>query len=208
VSDLVVSPMRYPTFGAEPAAVIALDGDYFRVATMALALQRVHVEGIPGAVAEVGVWRGDRSILLQRVLPDRTLHLFDTFAGFPDIDPNLPGADRFQDTSDVFVRSRLPAGADVQLHPGRVPDTLASVEESQFAFVLLDLDLYEPTCASLAFFYERLSAGAYVFVHDYNNPESDWGCHRALDEFLFDKPEQPIELADEWGTAMFRCYRT
>jgi O-methyltransferase len=199
MSFVPVSPMRFPTFGTGPAALVNTDGDYFRVATMALALQRVHESDVPGDIAEVGVWRGDRSVLLHTVLPDRTLHLFDTFTGFPDVEDA-----RFRDTSVGFVRERLPAEADVQMHAGRVPDTLASVQDTEFAFVLLDLDRYDATCASLAFFYDRLATGGYVFVHDYNSPESEYGCHRAVDEFLADKPEQVMEMADEWGSAMFR----
>jgi hypothetical protein len=44
-------------------------------------------------------------------------------------------------------------------------------------------------------------------VHDYHNPESDWGCKRAVDEFMADKPEAIVELADVWGSVMFRRAR-
>jgi O-methyltransferase len=202
VSFLTAPPMRFPTFGDAATALVNNDADYFRAATMALALRRVETEGVPGGIAEVGVWRGDRSVLLHTVLPERPLHLFDTFEGFPDVPASQDG--RFQDTSIDFVRDRLPADADVQLYPGRVPETLAALGDTRFAFVLLDLDRYDATRASLEFFYERLAPGAFVFVHDYNSPESDCGCHRALDEFLADKPEQIVEIADEWGSALFR----
>ncbi|HEX4009186.1 MAG TPA: TylF/MycF/NovP-related O-methyltransferase [Solirubrobacteraceae bacterium] len=202
MSFVPAPPMRFPTYGDATMALVNSDADYVRVATMALALQRVETAGVPGAIAEVGVWRGDRSVLFHTVLPDRPLHLFDTFMGFPDVPASQD--DRFQDTSVAFVRERLPAGADVHMHPGRVPETLAAVADAQFAFVLLDLDRYDATRASLEFFYERLAPGAFVFVHDYNSPESDFGCNRALNEFLAGKPEQVIELADEWGSALFR----
>jgi O-methyltransferase len=41
-------------------------------------------------------------------------------------------------------------------------------------------------------------------MHDFNNPESNWAISRAADEFLRDRPERPIEIPDEWGTALFR----
>src|SRR5438105_13966856 len=71
--------MRFPTFDAAVHESIAISDDYFRYATLGLALQRVLGEGIEGALAEVGVWRGDTSVLLHRMAPDRELYLFDTF---------------------------------------------------------------------------------------------------------------------------------
>jgi hypothetical protein len=41
-------------------------------------------------------------------------------------------------------------------------------------------------------------------MHDYNNPESQWACKRAFDEFLADKPERLVELGDVWGSALIR----
>jgi O-methyltransferase len=169
---------------------------------MALALARIEA-GIDGSLAEVGVWTGETSVLLNAVRPDRTLHLFDTFSGFPNADISHTDT-RFRDTSESLVRSKLPANAKVVTHPGYVPETLEDVRAEQFSFVLLDLDLYKPTAASLEFFYPRLSPGAYVFVHDYNNEESDWACRRAVDEFLANKPEHLVEFADIWGSVAFR----
>src|SRR5215218_4646777 len=96
--------MQFPTFPREIHESIATMQDYFRYATLGLAVQRVLDEEIPGVLAEVGVWRGETSVLLHALAPTRRLYLFDTFAGFPDID--LPaGADdrRFRDTSEAAV---------------------------------------------------------------------------------------------------------
>jgi O-methyltransferase len=197
--------MQFPTFPREIHESIATMQDYFRYATLGLAVQRVLDERIPGALAELGVWRGVTSAFLHALATERTLYLFDTFAGFPEVD--LPaGADdrRFRDTSEEAVRARVGRSDKVVLRPGYVPDTLAGLEHEQFAFVLLDLDLYDPTLASLDFFYPRIPPGGYLVMHDYNNPESDWACKRALDSFLGDKPESVVEVGDMWGTALIR----
>jgi O-methyltransferase len=197
--------MQFPTFPREIHESIATMQDYFRYATLGLAVQRVLDERIPGALAELGVWRGVTSAFLHALATERTLYLFDTFAGFPEVD--LPaGADdrRFRDTSEEAVRRRVGHADNVVLRPGYVPETLEGLEDVRFAFVLLDLDLLEPTRASLEFFYPRLSPGAYLFMHDYNNAESDWACKRAMDEFMRDKPERLIELGDVWGSALIR----
>jgi O-methyltransferase len=197
--------MHFPTFDAGVHESIATSDDYFRYATLGLALQRVLDEQIPGSLAEVGVWRGETSAFLHRLAPQRRLYLFDTFEGFPDEDLPPAAVDRrFRDTSAEAVRARVGPSPNVVLTPGYVPDVLSDVSDEQFAFVLLDLDLFEPTRASLEFFYPRLSRGGYLVVHDYNNPESEWACKRAFDAFLADKPERLIELGDMWGSALIR----
>jgi O-methyltransferase len=197
--------MQFPTFAADAHESIATSDDYFRYATLGLAVARVVQEEIPGAFAEVGVWRGETSAFVHRLAPERRYYLFDTFAGFPQRDlPDGAVDERFRDTSVEAVRRRVGSSPNVVLRPGYVPETLAGLEDERFAFVLLDLDLHEPTRASLEFFYPRLSPGAYLFVHDYNNPESDWACRRALDGFLADKPERVVEIGDVWGSALIR----
>jgi O-methyltransferase len=197
--------MQFPPFDADLARSLAAHPDYARVAAFALALNRLEEEAIEGAIAEVGVWRGDSSIILHAAARQRELHLFDTFAGFPEDQLDQPGEDaRFRDTDAETVRGRLPAHAPVEMHVGMVPDTLAEVDGKTFAFVLLDMDLYQPTAAALEFFYRRMAPGGFVFVHDYNNAESAWAGRRALDGFLAGKPEHLIELADPWGSAVFR----
>jgi O-methyltransferase len=197
--------MRFPTFTREIHESMATMQDYFRYVTLGLAVQRVLDEQIPGALAELGVWRGETSAFLHALAAERTLYLFDTFAGFPEVD--LPaGADdrRFRDTSEAAVRARVGTSPNVVLRPGYVPETLAGLEDERFAFVLLDLDLHDPTLASLEFFYPRIPPGGYLVMHDYNNPESDWACKRAFDGFLADKPEAVVELGDMWGSALVR----
>ena len=197
--------MRFPTFAPAIHESIATSDDYFRYATLGLALERLRTERIAGALAEVGVWRGETSAFLHRVAPERRLYLFDTFEGFSDKDLPAGSADsRFRDTSAEAVRGRVGPSQNVVLVPGHVPGTLERVAGERFAMVLLDLDLYEPTRASLEFFYPLLEPGAYLVMHDYNNSESDWACKRAFDAFLERRRERIVELGDVWGSALIR----
>lgn len=197
--------MRFPTFPRAIHDSIATSDDYFRYATLGLALERLRSEAVAGALAEVGVWRGETSAFLHRLAPDRRLYLFDTFSGFSEQDLPAGSPDtRFRDTSAEAVRRRVGASENVVLVPGHVPGTLARAAGERFAMVLLDLDLYEPTRASLEFFYPLLEPGAFLVMHDYNNSESDWACKRAFDAFLESKPERIVELGDVWGSALIR----
>jgi len=204
----VLSPgaMEFPPFGAGIQRAALSTGDYARYASLALAIRRLEEEGIAGAFAEVGVYRGATSRFLSRCAPGRTLHLFDTFEGFPlaDREPENPGDSRFRDTSEEQVRRVLGTAGNVVIHRGRFPETTAGLEGERFAFVLLDLDLYSPTLAGLEFFYPRLTRGGYLFVHDFNTPESNRACQRAVTEFMADRPEKIVELPDVWGSVVMR----
>lgn len=197
--------MRCPPFDRQLHRRFIRDEDYARLAAFAAALHRLDAEGVPGAVAEVGVFQGATSVILHAAAPTRTLHLFDTFRGFPQEQLDLPGVDdRFRETSASLVRSKFAVDAPVEIHPGVVPDTLADVSADSFAFVLLDLDLSEPTRDALEFFWPRMMAGSYLFVHDYHNAESHWAAQRVLGDFLDDKPDRLIDLPDIWGSVVLR----
>lgn len=197
--NLLHSGMRFPTYPRAIQEMLCFSSDPVRHASMALALERIRTDQIPGAIAEVGVHRGATSGLLHRHLPQRVLYLFDTFAGFPGEDDA-----RFRNTSIAIVKARLRDTCNVEFRTGVFPETSAGLEGEKFSFILYDADKYEPAVAALEFFYPRLSPGGYFFLHDYNSPESNHAVRRATDAFLADKPEKLIELPDVWGTALFR----
>jgi O-methyltransferase len=201
--------MAFPSFAPTIHADLQGRQDYVRYAGMALALERIEGEAVQGALAEVGVYRGETSRLIRALRPNRKLYLFDTFEGFPQsqLEAFQAGDVRFQDTSIEAVRASVEEGDQVVIREGLVPETFAGLEQERFAFVLLDLDLHLPTLQSLEFFYPRISPGGYLIVHDYNSPESNWACKRAFDAFLQDKPEPLIEWPDIWGTALIRKAR-
>jgi len=198
--------IRFPSYEPAIARLVQRSGDPVRYASLALAIRTLQREGVAGDFAEVGVYRGTSSRFLLRLAPERTLYLFDTFEGFAhqDREPGNTSDSRFQDTSVATLRRKLGVAPNAVIRPGYFPDTTAGLEEHRFAFVLLDLDVYAPTLSGLAFFYPRLARGGYCFVHDYNSPESNSACRRALGEFMADKPERLVELSDRWGSVVFR----
>lgn len=194
----------FPAITDADRAFIKERGDPVRDWSVSMALETIKREGVPGAMAELGVYRGDMAILYNRLLPERTLYLFDTFEGFPEQDLRLGADNRFRDTSIDFVRSRFPADAPVVFRQGYFPETAQGLEDERFSFVMLDADMYAPTLAGLEFFYDRVERGGYVVAHDYTSGESDRAVSRAFDLFLADKPEKVIEIPDAWGSVLFR----
>jgi O-methyltransferase len=198
--------MQFPPFDVTINESIIEYSDYHRFGAIAMALRRIDAENIPGALAEAGVFQGHASRFIQRLAPERRYYLFDTFDGFDkgDLDTEISEDKRFRGTSIEAVLHFIGDQRNLIVKKGRVPETFAGLESERFAFVLLDMDLYKPTFSALEFFYPRLSAGGYLMVHDYHNEESNWACRRAVDEFMRNKPERIIEIADIWGSIIFR----
>jgi O-methyltransferase len=198
--------MKFPPFPSDIQHAAIGSGDYARYASLALAIRRTEDESIEGAFAEVGVYQGATSRFILRCAAGRTLYLFDTFEGFPaeDLEAGHPADSRFRDTSEQGVRRMLGEPSNVVIRKGRFPETAAGLERERFALVSLDLDVFAPTLAGLEFFYPRLSRGGYLFVHDFNSPESNSACRRAVTQFMADKPERIVELPDMRGSIVLR----
>lgn len=141
--------------------------------------------GHGGAFAEVGVFRGGSAKLICGAKGAIPLHLFDTFAGLPDVGRTDARFERgmFAASAEA-VRLRLSGYPDVHLHPGLFPATAMAITDLRFSFVHLDVDLYQVTKDALEFFYPRMLGGGRILSHDYGQCEGVW---RAFDEFAADR---------------------
>jgi len=165
---------------------------------------------VPGDIAECGVFRGASLLAIglwvkQHRLRKRVLG-FDSFAGFDHsvaIDVNLggvPSRDKkvggFGETSYEAIADkvkRLGLGDTIQLSPGFFTHSLKAHADRTFSFVHLDCDLYQSYLDCLSFFYPRMSTDGVILFDEYNDPP--WpGCNLAIDQFLADKPERPVEI--------------
>jgi len=200
--------MRFPSYSETIRNAIEMMPDDVRYATFALAIERLRAENIEGAFAEFGVYQGYTSRFIHGMAPERRYYLFDTFKGFPGELAESAGDQRFRDTSQEAVARFIGNLDNVIFRPGFFPRTAEGLEDERFSLVVIDCDLYQPAVEGLRFFYPRLTAGGYLFLHDFNSPESDHAIARATSEFLADKPESLIEIPDEWGSAVFRKCRT
>jgi O-methyltransferase len=165
-------------------------------AQLILALEAV--KKIPGDMAEVGSFEGVSAKLLAMTDRTRTLHIFDTFEGLPD-----PGE---EDSRGFYTGQYRASEADVQrylqefnvrIYKGLFPSTAGPIADKHFAFVHLDVDLYESTKACLEFFYPRMKRGGIILTHDYAAREE--GVYKAFESFFAEKPEPVIELGGNQG---------
>lgn len=173
----IISPESLHTFDA-------------RLGTMRLLAERIKYDQVPGSVVELGVYQGGFARHINAAFPNRILHLFDTFEGFSERDieierqSDLSRAEigDFSDTDMASVLSDMPYPEQIQCHKGYFPSTFSETQNEFFAFVSVDVDLYTPTAAALPLFWNRLSPGGVIMVHDYNSTQF-LGVKKAVQEF-------------------------
>ena len=139
---------------------------------------------VPGDIAEVGVYKGGSARIICEAKEGRTLHLFDTFEGLPEVDKSeLIFKKGLYQSSFEEVKEYLAPYPDVHFYKGIFPETGGDVEDKKFSFVNLDVDIYKSTLDSLKFFYPRLSPGGILISHDYSTMA---GVKRAFKEYFAD----------------------
>lgn len=182
-----------------------------RVAALEAAAKEIYRNNVGGAAAELGVYRGDFSRFIAQLMPDRTLYLFDTFEGFDDRDDSgndnkeifhnsyMDGGWNFRGTSVEIALERIGFHDSVIVRKGYFPETSKGLEDEKFAFVSIDTDLFESTKNGLNFFYPRMNAGGYIFVHDFAELQ---GVRKAVYEFCGSVGVGYMRLPDENHSAV------
>ncbi|MDG0794597.1 hypothetical protein OMP38_29965 [Cohnella ginsengisoli] len=157
--------------------------DFVRGSMLELLAHEINTRKIAGAVAELGVYQGDFSSLINELFPDRSLYLFDTFEGFnsndlsfdkeqgyisdDDLLENGISYSKLSNTSVQLVLNKMKFKQNCIIKQGFFPESIGTIDEG-FAFVSLDVDLFKPTYEGLKYFYPRLTKGGYIMIHDYN----------------------------------------
>lgn len=142
-----------------------------------------------GAFAEVGTFRGASAKAICEAKGQTDLHLFDTFAGLPEVGGVDTRFKRGMFTADEqSVRRRLAKYPNVRFHPGFFPTTASELSpDTKFSFAHFDVDTKKTTRDALEFFYSRMLKGGRILSHDYGQCQGVW---EAFDEFMADKPEK------------------
>ena len=184
--------------------------------------------GVPGDFVEVGCNAGESSIVIQTVLSgqatgDRRFHVYDSFAGLPDLGPN--------DTADHVYRkgamgaplsrfeanfNRAGLASRPEVHAGWFEDTIPSQLPNRIGFAMIDCDLEASTAHVLPHVYARMAPGAIGMFGVYYDPAvyardgipgsyASPGVKRATDEFFAGRPERVHVLyANEYSNGYFR----
>lgn len=160
------------------------------------------VDGLSGDTAECGVWTGASSwfICEQFAKSGRTHHCFDSFEGLSAPSTSRDGT-YWQAgdlaTSEKSARTTL-AGYNVNFYRGWIPEHFAEIADRHFAFVHIDVDLYQPTSDSIRFFYPRTVPGGILLLDDYGFTTCP-GARQAIDDFMAVQPEPVVHLPTGQG---------
>jgi len=168
-----------------------------------------------GEYGEFGVHKGIMLKVIHRFMDkSRTLFGFDTFEGFDKRDIETENylyrtkwtEGNFSPTSVDQVAAYVGDGTapdNLTLIKGWFPESFLGHSRRKWRFVHIDFDLYQPIATALDILWGQVVPGGVVMVHDY-------GCYGfpgvrlAVDEFCESVEVMPIELADQYGTAVFR----
>lgn len=154
-------------------------------------------ESVPGDTAECGVFEGASSFLMCAwgIRAGRSHFAIDSFTGLSTPGP-LDG-DHWRrghlSSPEEVARAHLAGFGNAVLLKGWIPEVFDHLPERRFAAVHIDVDLHEPTLASMRYFYERMSPGGVIVCDDYGFSTCP-GATSAIDGFLADKPERMLAL--------------
>lgn len=161
---------------------------------------------LDGDTAECGIYRGLGSWIIrhyaQQMQRDDLYahHLFDSFEGVSaPTDPDTPqtgvrpwrAGDMAWNMNDV--QQTLSRWHDLRFHRGWIPACFEAATAVRFAFVHIDVDLFEPTLAALKFFHPRLIPGAIIVLDD-DGFLTCPGARKAVEEFALTIRERFIRL--------------
>lgn len=182
-----------------------------RVAGLRLLADEINARDIDGAVAELGVFKGEFAAELNLLFPNKEIYLFDTFEGFAEsdlgVEKEITGGNNvwhpdFADTCIEDVMARLPYPEKAHFIKGYFPDSIEQLcGDEQYVFVSIDPDLYEPTRQGLAYFWPRMVKNGVIMIHDYNSMQFP-GVGKAVREFVAEKGIMPVPLADLHGSVL------
>jgi len=160
---------------------------------------------ISGSIVECGVSKGGTISFIKNLQKEfdcsRKIWGFDSFEGFSQ--PNLKDGSSFSNNYDYFnqkytnaldsVRQSISDLTSVNINnneifliKGWIPDSFEHYDGSPVSLLNLDVDIYEPTKATLEFFWPLLKEDAIILLDEYDfglDAEKWPGAKLAIDEF-------------------------
>ena len=147
---------------------------------------------VTGNIAEVGCFEGGNMLLALKssLIPeDKTVYLFDSFDGFPELtefDPESFSKGDYKPTKDLqTINAKFEKYKNVKIIPGFVPETFSELDDSEkYSLIFFDCDLYQPCLDTLNYFWSKLTKGGIILLHDYfYEPGGFSGVEKATHEF-------------------------
>jgi O-methyltransferase len=156
------------------------------------------VARVPGAVMEVGVWRGGSGCLIAKRcklagIPSK-VYLCDTFKGIVKAGEHDPvskdGAFSDASRSEVEALAQSLFLDNVCVLEGIFPDETGHlVEDDALRFLHIDVDVYQSAKDVMAWAWPRLSVGGVVVFADYGNM-----CLEGIIKLVHEEADDPAKF--------------
>lgn len=154
----------------------------------------LHLEG---DLVECGTYKGASAFLMCKAHRDsgRVVHLFDSFEGLsaPDHRDGAYWVQGALTMPEQTLHETLAEFHNYETYKGWIPERFSEVANLKFSFLHIDVDLYQPTWDSLAFFYDKIVPGGVILMDDYGFKTCP-GAKSAVDEFFLGRAEQIVML--------------
>lgn len=137
-----------------------------------LADQFMTVSALPGDMADLGAYRGGCSLILRRLAPNKTLHVFDTWAGTPFDDPLCHHKKGEWVASLAECKALVGENERTGYWEGVFPYSTKNVahpllQPRLFCFVVVDPDTYQTVRDAIEWFWPRMVSGGKMFFDDF-----------------------------------------
>jgi O-methyltransferase len=187
-----------------------------RMFSVVNAVRYVLTNNIPGDFVECGVWKGGSSMIMAKMLQDRSitdrsLYLYDTYEGMSapgeedvDLRGNAASSTWKKEARDGdqsnwcystldevkgnFTRTGFPQ-AQIHYVKGKVEDTIPGVIPGQIALLRLDTDWFDSTYHELVHMFPLLSPGGVLIIDDYGYWQ---GARKAVDQYFKENGIAPL----------------
>jgi O-methyltransferase len=158
---------------------------------------------VPGAIVECGVLDGGTAAIMAfgTAKSGRDIHLFDSWAGLPDIsekdgDAGMWAGDVIGSPKRVVsvLKSLKINLGRVTFHKGWFDKTFPKASIDEIALLHLDADFYNSVKLTLETWVPHISKGGYIQIDDYL---AFTGCTKAVDEYLAEHSDLRLETYQE-----------
>jgi O-methyltransferase len=165
--------------------------------------KEIDERSVPGAIVECGVLDGGTAAIMAfgTAKSGRDIHLFDSWAGLPDISEEDGDAKSF--VGDVVGSQRRVVSVlralkinlgRVTFHKGWFDKTFPKASIGKIALLHVDADFYNSVKLTLETWVPHMSEGGYIQIDDYL---IFTGCTKAIDEYLAEHPDLRLEIYQE-----------
>ena len=126
-----------------------------------------------GNFAECGVYAGMSMFFVADLCKNKFIGI-DSFEGVSE--PGEYDSDYFKSKklsiSISFAEKILKNFDNVDLYKGWIPEVFNKLNDEQYSYVNIDVDLYDPTKNSIEYFWPRLIKGGVLICDDYGSDKT------------------------------------